>query len=147
MTSKEYKNLVSKHPAKEKRGLNMIISFVIGGLFGVVANFLVNFYSNVLNIPSSDASVFMITTLIFISCLLTSLGVFDNFVKFAKMGVIIPITGFAHSMQSAALDSKSEGLIYGIGSNAFKLSGSVILYGVFSASIFGIIRFLIMGGI
>ena len=125
----------------------MIISFVIGGLFGVAANFLVNFYSNVLNIPSSDASVFMITTLIFISCLLTALGVFDNFVKFAKMGVIIPITGFAHSMQSAALDSKSEGLIYGIGSNAFKLSGSVILYGVFSASIFGIIRFLIMGGV
>ncbi len=147
MTSKEYKNLVSKHPAEEKRGLNMIISFVIGGLFGVAANFLVNFYSNVLNIPSSDASVFMITTLIFISCLLTALGVFDNFVKFAKMGVIIPITGFAHSMQSAALDSKSEGLIYGIGSNAFKLSGSVILYGVFSASIFGIIRFLIMGGV
>ena len=147
MTSKEYKNLVSKHPAEEKRGLNMIISFVIGGLFGVAANFLVNFYSNFLNIPSSDASVFMITTLIFISCLLTALGVFDNFVKFAKMGVIIPITGFAHSMQSAALDSKSEGLIYGIGSNAFKLSGSVILYGVFSASIFGIIRFLIMGGV
>ena len=62
------------------------------------------------------------------------------------MGLIIPITGFAHSMQSAILDYKKEGLVYGFGSNMFKLSGSVILYGVVSAYVFGLIRFLIFGG-
>lgn len=146
MSSKDYIKLVNKYKAKENRGNNLFISFFIGGLFGLIGNLLIDFYSKALSIPSSDASVFMITTLIFISCLLTSLGVFDNFVKFGKMGVIIPITGFAHSVQSAALDSKSEGLIYGIGSNIFKLAGSVILYGVVSSCIFGIIRYLFMGG-
>ena len=87
----------------------------------------------------------MIITLIFLACLFTALGFFDNFVHFGRMGVIIPITGFAHSMQSAALDYKKEGLVCGIGSNIFKLAGSVILYGIVSAYIVGIIRFLIGG--
>ena len=62
------------------------------------------------------------------------------------MGLIIPITGFAHSIQSAILDYKNEGPVYGFGSNVFKLAGSVILYGVVSAYVFAIIRFLFFGG-
>ena len=108
---------------------------------------MLDFYSYILKISSNDASVFVITTLIFIACLLTALGVFDKLVKVGRMGLIIPITGFAHSVQSAALDYKKEGLIYGIGSNIFKLAGSVILYGVLSAYIMGIIRYLIGGSI
>ena len=100
----------------------------------------------VFHIASNDASVLMITTLIFLACLFTALGFFDNFVNYGRMGVIIPITGFAHSMQSAILDYKKEGLIYGFGSNMFRLAGSVILYGVVSSYIFGIIR-LILGGV
>ena len=88
----------------------------------------------------------MIITLIFIACFLTAVGVFDTFVKTGRMGVIIPITGCAHSMQSAILDYKNEGLIYGCGSNIFKLSGSVILYGVVSSYFYALIRFL-LGGI
>ena len=88
----------------------------------------------------------MLVTLIFIACLLTGLGVFDNLVKKGKMGLIIPITGFAHSMQSAILDYKKEGPVYGFGANVFKLAGSVILYGVVSAYVFGVIRYLFFGG-
>ena len=110
----------------------------------MLGNFLKELYSS-FGIPSSYAGVLMIITLIFIACLFTALGFFDSFVKFAKMGVIIPITGFAHSMQSATLDHKKEGLIFGFGSNMFNLAGSVILYGVLSAYIFGIIRYLIGG--
>ena len=87
----------------------------------------------------------MISTLIFLACLFTALGFFDKFVNFARMGAIIPITGFAHSMQSAALDYKNEGFIYGFGSNMFKLAGSVILYGILGAYVFGCIRYLIGG--
>ena len=89
----------------------------------------------------------MIVTLIFISSLCTSLGFFDNLVNFARCGLIIPITGFAHSMTSAGIEYKKEGPIYGIGMNLFKLSGSVILYGVVSAWFFGIIRYLLFGGV
>ena len=88
----------------------------------------------------------MLITFIFIACLLTGVGIFDSFVKKGKMGFIIPITGFAHSMQSAILDYRKEGPIYGFGSNVFKLAGSVILYGIVSAYVFGLIRYLFFGG-
>ena len=145
MNEKKFNEIVEKHKPDENKLLNLVKAFVIGGLIGAFGNFLVEFYSKVLNISSNDASVFMIITLILLACLFTALGFFDNFVHFGRMGVIIPITGFAHSMQSAALDYKKEGLVCGIGSNIFKLAGSVILYGVVSAYIVGIIRFLIGG--
>ena len=88
----------------------------------------------------------MMITLIFIASLCTALGFFDNLVNFARCGLLIPITGFAHSMTSAAIDYRKEGPIYGLGSNIFKLAGSVILYGVVSAWFFGMIRLLIGGG-
>lgn len=143
MNEKKFNEIVEKHKPDENKLLNLVKAFVIGGLIGAFGNFLVEFYSKVLNVSSNDASVFMIITLIFLACLFTALGFFDNFVHFGRMGVIIPITGFAHSMQSAALDYKKEGLVCGIGSNIFKLAGSVILYGIVSAYIVGIIRFLI----
>lgn len=145
MNEEKFNRIVEKHKPFENKLLNLIKAFIVGGLIGIFGNFLIEFYSKTFEISSSDASIFMIMTLIFLACLFTSLGFFDNFVKFGRMGVIIPITGFAHSMQSAALDSKSEGLVCGIGSNIFKLAGSVILYGVVSAYIVGIIRFLIGG--
>lgn len=140
----DYQKIVDNHKPKEKRLQNALIAFLIGGLIGMLGNFLKEFYSS-FGIPSSYAGVLMIITLIFIACLFTALGFFDSFVKFGKMGVIIPITGFAHSMQSATLDHKKEGLIFGFGSNMFNLAGSVILYGVLSAYIFGIIRYLVGG--
>ena len=85
----------------------------------------------------------MIMIFIVFASLCTALGFFDKWVTKFKCGLLIPITGFAHSMTSAAMDYKNEGPIYGIGSNIFKLAGSVILYGVVSAWIFGMIRYLI----
>ena len=146
MKNEQYKQLVDKHLPNENKGKNALVAFIVGGLIGAFGNFLLEFYSYYFHLAQSDASVFMIITLIFLACLFTALGFFDDFVHFGRMGVIIPITGFAHSMQSAILDYKKEGLIYGFGSNIFKLAGSVILYGVVSAYIFGMIRFLIMGG-
>lgn len=145
MKNETYEKIVKDNLPQENKLLNAVIAFIVGGLIGMFGNFLVETYSYYFNITSQNASIFMIMTLIFIACLCTALGFFDSFVKFGKMGVIIPITGFAHSMQSTALDAKSEGLVYGIGANIFKLAGTVIVYGVISAYIFGIIRFIIMG--
>ena len=112
---------------------------------GIIGNFLIDAYSYYFNISSKDASVFMIITLIFLGCLFTCLGFFDKWVNFAKCGLIIPITGFAHAMMSAALEYRKEGLVTGIGGNMFKLAGSVIIFGVVSAYIFGLIRIFLMG--
>lgn len=146
MEKKLYDKLVLNHLPSEKRGQNAFIAFVVGGIMGVIGELLVEFYSYYFNLSTSDSSVFMIITLIFFASLFTALGFFDNWVKFAKCGLIIPITGFAHSMTSAAIEYKREGFVTGLGANIFKLAGSVILYGVVSAYIFGFIR-LIIGGI
>lgn len=146
MDAKKYQKIVDKHMPKENKIENLITAFIVGGLMGLLANLLLELYGYLFHISTNQAGGYMLITFIFIACLLTGLGVFDNLVQKGKMGLIIPITGFAHSMQSAMLDYKKEGPIYGFGSNAFKLAGSVILYGVVSAYVFGLIRFVFFGG-
>lgn len=143
MKNKTYNEIVKTNLPNENRILNAITAFVVGGLIGALGNFLIELYSYLFEISRNDSAIFMIITLIFLACLLTAIGVFDTFVKTGKMGVIIPITGFAHSMQSAILDYKNEGFVYGFGSNIFKLAGSVILYGVVASYFFALIRYLL----
>ena len=146
MEKLEYKKIVDKYTIKEERLQNAIISFFVGGFMGVLGNFLIDIYSYYFNLSSKDASVFMIITLVFLGCLLTCLGFFDKWVNFARCGLIVPITGFAHSMMSAALEYRKEGLVTGIGMNMLKLAGSVIIFGVVSAYIFGLLRLILTGG-
>lgn len=143
MEKYKYKSIVDNNTPKENILLNALVAFFIGGIMGVIGNFLIEFYLYILNISTSEASVCMIITLIFFGTLFTALGFFDKWVNFARCGLIIPITGFAHSMMSAALEYRKEGLVTGIGANIFKLAGTVILYGVVSAYIFGLIRLVI----
>ena len=146
MNNKDYQKIVDRNTPAENKGFNLFVSFVVGGFMGLLANLLIDLYSFFFHISFTKASSYMLITFIFIACFLTAIGVFDKLVKKGKMGLIIPITGFAHSMQSSMLDYKKEGLIYGFGSNAFKLAGSVILYGITSAYVFGVLRYLIFGG-
>lgn len=146
MEKSKYAKIVKKNTPREKIILNPIIAFLVGGFMGLLGQGLIDFYSYIFSISTKDASVFMIVTLIFIGCLLTCLGFFDKLVQFAKCGFIIPITGFAHAMMSATLEYRKEGMITGIGANMFKLAGSVIVFGVVSAYVFGLIRLLIFGG-
>lgn len=141
-----YQRIVDKHKPTETRVQNAFIAFVVGGLVGVLGQLLIELYQFMFDISSKDASVFMIVTLVFVASLCTALGFFDNLVNFAKCGLIIPITGFAHSMTSAGIEYRKEGPIYGLGMNLFKLAGSVILYGVVAAWFFGTIRYLFFGG-
>ncbi len=146
MDKKDYQKLVDKNTPKEKRLKNGIVAFFIGGFMGIIGQGLIDLYMNWFDISSKQASVFMIVTLIFAGCFLTCLGFFDKLVNFARCGLIVPITGFAHAMMSAALEYKKEGMVTGIGANMFKLAGSVIIFGVVSAYTFGLIRLLILGG-
>lgn len=142
MTNKRYDKLVQKHTPKENKLKYALIAFLVGGSMGLLGELLIRLYIMLFSRSRNDASTYMIITFIFFASLFTALGFFDKLVSKAKAGLLIPITGFAHSMTSSALDYKNEGLIYGIGSNVFKLAGSVIFYGVVSAWFFGLIRYL-----
>lgn len=142
MKNTKYDKIADQHKATENRLFNVFIAFVVGGLIGLIGEALICFYSS-FGISRSESSTLMSVSLIFVGSLCTALGFFDKLVTKFKCGLLIPITGFAHSMTSAALDYKKEGLIYGFGSNMFKLAGSVILYGVVSAWFFGMIRYVL----
>ena len=146
MEKKKYKKLVDSYCPKENVLLNTVKSFFIGGIMGLIGQLLITLYTNIFDISTSSAAPYMSITLIIVASILTALGFFDKVVNWANAGIIIPITGFAHAMTSAAMEYRKEGLILGMGSNIFKLTGSVKLYGVVAAYIFGLLRFLIFGG-
>lgn len=146
MDKTKYTTLVNKYTPNENRLMNGLISFIIGGFIGVLGQGLIDLYSYFLDISSKQASTLMIITLIFLSCLLTAIGIFDEAVNFARCGLIIPITGFAHSVMSSTIEYKREGIVTGMGANMFKLAGSVIMCGVVSAYFFSILRYFIIGG-
>lgn len=146
MEKERYKKITSKIVPEEDKLKNAFIAFLVGGLIGLLGQIIVFILENNFNIKHSDSASIMIVILIFIASLLTALGFFDTLVSKAKCGLIVPITGFAHAMTSSMMDYKKEGFVPGIGSNAFKLTGSVILYGVVSAWAFGIIRYIFFGG-
>ena len=125
----KYKEIVNRNTPKENRLYNALIAFIIGGIMGVIGQGLVDLYSNWFDISTKDASVFMIVTLIFIGCLFTCFGWFDKIVHFARCGLIVPITGFAHAMMSATLEYRKEGLVTGIGANMLKLSKTATVTG------------------
>ena len=143
MTRTKYNQIADLHKPKEDYVSQTFISFVSGGLVGLLGEGFIEFLCHYWMFSREDAATIMIVSFIFVASFLTGLGVFDRLVTIFRCGLLIPITGFAHSMTSCALDYKSEGLLYGIGSNMFKLAGSVIVYGMVSAWFFGTIRYLI----
>jgi stage V sporulation protein AC len=143
MNIQEYNTLIKSLKPKNNTIKHCFMSFIYGGIIGIFAQFILELFMNTMNISMKEATPLMTITLVFIACLLTGLGVYDIFAKWAGAGTFIPITGFANSMSSSALDCKSEGLIYGIGSNMFKLGGTVITYGIVSSSVLGVIRYVI----
>lgn len=144
--SDKYIEIVKKNYPRGNKFKNALSVFLWGGIFGVLSEFLLRFYVIIFAISRSEASILVVLTLIITASFLTALGIFDKLVLKFKSALIIPITGFAHSITSAAMEYRKEGLVLGIGSNIFKMSGSVILYGVVSVYIFGIIRLIFLGG-
>ena len=138
-----YQDIVKENSPKENVFMNAVIAFITGRIMGIIGQFLIDFYSSILDVSTKEATVCMLVTLIFLTCLFTSLGFFDKFVNFCKCGLIIPITGFAHATMSAALEYRKEGLVTGIGMNMLKLSGAVIIFGVVSSFIFSLIRMVV----
>jgi stage V sporulation protein AC len=145
MNKEDYKKLVKKHTPKEPKLRNVGVAFLVGGLIGLFAEILIFVIKHCFSVSVVVAGLITALIVIFLSSLFTALGFFDNWVNKCKCGLIIPTTGFAHSVASSALEYKKDGLITGLGSNFFKLAGSVILYGIISAFILVIVK-VIFGG-
>ena len=145
MNKDEYQKLVSEFTPKEKKLKNAVIAFLVGGSIGFLGQVVVTILQNSFGIDIKDAYVWLCILIICISSLLTALGFFDNWVSQCKAGLFLPTTGFAHSVTSAALDYRKDGFITGLGSNFFKLAGSVILYGMLSGFFFGILGVILRG--
>jgi len=143
MNKDEYKKLVDSLTPKENKIKNVLLAFLSGGFIGLFGEIVIYVLMNFIGLSRANSFIWLCIILIFIGCFLTSLGFFDNWVSKFKAGLIIPTTGFAHSISSSALDYKKDGLITGLGANFFKLAGSVILYGILSAFILLIVRVIL----
>lgn len=146
VTNEEYQEFIKKYTPKPPVLINAIVTFIAGGLLGTFSELLLELYQVWFHLPRKESGVVVILTLIIVAAILTAMGVFDLLVNKLKSALIIPITGFSHSITSAALEYRTEGLVLGIGANIFKLAGTVILYGVVAVYIFGLIRIITIGG-
>ena len=144
MKTKKYDEVIQKHAIKPNYFKNALVSFFFGGLICVFGQALIEINVHWLVYVRETASTLANVTIILITSILTGLVVYDDFGQIAKAGAFVPITGFANSLTSAALESKSEGVVLGIATNLFKLAGAVIVFAVISAYVFGIIRYYLI---
>lgn len=139
----EYKQYVEKISPKPNYLKNCIMAFLVGGLICCIGQGINDLYMKVINLDKLSAATATSMSLIFLGSFLTGLGVYDLIGKRAGAGSIIPITGFANSIVSPAMEFKKEGYVTGVGANLFKIAGPVLVYGITSSIICGMIYYFI----
>lgn len=143
----EYQELAKQKEPSRPVGKNCIRAFVAGGTICLIGQLFTEMFIHWFGFTEKTAGSPTVAVLIFISVVLTSLGVYDKIAQWAGAGTAVPVTGFANSMCSAAIEHRSEGLVLGTGGNMFKLAGSVIVFGTVAAFFVGIIHMLLdIGG-
>lgn len=140
--SKDYKKRIKRHTPKSPIFKDCLLAFVFGGAISAIGEILASLYIY-FGAEEQTSYTLVTVTLIFVSALLTGLGVFDNIARYAGAGTLVPVTGFANSVVSSAIDTKAEGLILGVGSKIFTVAGPVILYAILSGSILGVIYYFV----
>ena len=143
INKEQYKRYVNKTAPKSPCLKNCTFAFLFGGGICVIGQLLFDFYASVTEYESENLYALVTVTLIFLSALLTGFGVFDNIAKVAGAGTLVPVTGFANAVVSPAIDTKAEGFILGVGAKIFTVAGPVILYGIASGVLYGIVYFVI----
>ena len=136
---KTYKKYAMAHAPKSPTVKNCLKAFLIGGTICALAEGLTHLYTDVFMIEEENATALVSVTLIFIAVFLTAIGVFDRIAKHAGAGTLVPITGFANSVVSPAIDAHSEGLVLGVGAKIFTVSGPVLLYGTLAGAIYCVV--------
>lgn len=141
--NKAYKKYAAAHAPSSPVIKDCIIAYLSGGVICSVGQILLMLYRDGFGMVQKDAGTLTSVTLIFIAALLSGLGWFERIAKRAGGGTLVPITGFANSVVSPAIDSKSEGLILGVGAKIFTVAGPVLLYGTLAGAIWGVVYWVI----
>ena len=141
MDKKEKQRLLKTHNIKSTVIKDTILSFSFGGAICAVGE-LIKMGLMYLDVDKKTSSTLTTLILIFIASALTGLGFFDNIARYAGAGTLVPVTGFSNAVTSQAMDAKSEGIILGVGAKIFTIAGPVILFGITSGVIYGLIYFI-----
>lgn len=141
MDLNEKKALIDKYSPGSTILKNSLMAFLFGGLICLIGELLLGLYLWLLA-DEKSASILVTVTLIFIAAVLTGLGLFDKIARHAGAGTLVPVTGFANAVVSEAMDAKNEGYVLGVGAKIFTVAGPVILYGILSGVVYGVIYYL-----
>ena len=142
MTPQAYQKRVNELLPRSKTGLMCLKAFLVGGLICCLGQLLQDLGRMYLDLDRDQAGALCSIGLIFLAGLLTALGVFDRIAAFAGAGTVVPITGFANSIVAPAMEFRSEGLITGTAAKLFQIAGPVLVYGIGSSVIYGLILYL-----
>lgn len=141
-TKDEYRKYVDRKSPNSKLGRNLVRAFVVGGLICVLGQF----FTNALKAKGLEPDVVSSLTamiMVFLGAFFTGLNIYDELGRYAGAGSIVPITGFANSIVSPAMEYKNEGYILGVGARMFLIAGPVLVYGISTSVIVGILHYLI----
>lgn len=141
LSKEQYKEYAKNKAEKSPIFKDCLMAFLIGGLICTIAQGFFTLYTN-LGIDEKDVKILTPSSIIFITALLTGIGVFDKIAKHAGAGTLVPISGFANAVVSEAMDCRAEGWVLGLGAKVFTLAGPVILFGTASGVIYGFIYWL-----
>ena len=141
MSNEEYGRYAARNMPRSRMGRNMLRAFLVGGAICALGQGLIAVYT-ALGLDGETAGTACSVTLIFLGVLLTGLGVYDRLAKFAGAGTLVPITGFANAMAAPALEFKTEGKITGTAAKMFAIAGPVIVYGVSTGTLYGLLLWL-----
>jgi stage V sporulation protein AC len=142
LSKKFYKKLLEDHKLNKKLWKNSLYAFIFGGSISLIGQVILEILKN-FDVASKERVTYMLLIVITIAIILSAFGIYDKIGQMGKCGLTIPITGFANSMASSAMEYKPEGFILGVGANTFKLAGTVIIFGVFSGFFVGLIKYLV----
>ena len=138
-----YAQLVERFAPRSEMGVGLFRAFWVGGTICAIGQVIMDLYTNWLQLGMQAASTATSITLVFLSALLTGIGVYDRIGKYAGAGSIVPITGFANSVVFPAMEFRREGLVMGVGAKLFTLAGPVLVYGISGSIIVGLIVFFL----
>ncbi len=142
MTKETYKQYADSRAPRSPVAKDCTRAFLVGGLVCCIGQALTDIYTKLCGMEKQDAGTLTAATLVLVAAILTGFGVFDRIAKFAGAGTLVPITGFANSVVSTAIDAKSEGLILGVGAKVFSVAGPVLLYGTLAGTAYGVIYWI-----
>ena len=144
MTNEEYRRYAGKHMPRSHVGHNCLGAFLVGGAICCLGQLLLNLYGG-WGLSEREAATAASVTLVFLGAALTGLGVYDDLARLGGAGTLVPITGFANSVAAPALEFKTEGLITGTAAKMFVIAGPVIVFGVGSSVLYGLLLCLLGG--